>query len=119
MSNQVMLFISDPIVESDVQETVLEVLPDADVHRVEDLTVACDMLAKHKGWAWAVLDVPLETLRAPELQAALKDNLALPVVLSEELDDPGMKDWIFLDPPFSSDMLGDALRRTAPYRSDR
>ncbi|MEM7521848.1 MAG: hypothetical protein AAF307_12525, partial [Pseudomonadota bacterium] len=115
MRNFVLVHVRNGLVESDVVATVSDVLKDASIQVVTTVEAACEMLQRFDGWAWAVLDLEDDELKRDDLRQALERNRALPVVLHEPLNDPEVEDWVFLDPPFNTEMLRAALRRTAPY----
>lgn len=115
MNNNVLVHVSNGIVESDVIATIREVLSNAHIQVVNTVEAACETLRQYDGWAWAVLDMDEQALGSDELRQALAEKQALPVVLAPPLQDPQVSDWVFIDPPFTTHMLQEALRRTAPF----
>lgn len=115
MIYNVLVYVPDGLVEDDVVATVQEVLDRPKVRIVHDLEAACATLGVHKDWAWAVIQVPADQLQCEDLRQAFRQNKALPVVLSEQIDDPEISDWVFLEPPFDTEMLREALEKTRPF----
>ncbi|MEW9921483.1 hypothetical protein AB2B41_17880 [Marimonas sp. MJW-29] len=115
MKKNVLVYVPNGLIEDDVVATVREVHKGAEVKLVENIDAVCKTLSEHRGWAWAVLDAEPEELERADLREALVRNEALPVVLSQRIEDPAISDWVFLDPPFSTEMLRDALDKTRPY----
>ncbi|QUJ77046.1 hypothetical protein KDD17_03145 [Sulfitobacter albidus] len=121
MKKHVLVFISDPILRDDVIETVNEVHPQAQIEIAEDYDQACERLHALDGWAWAIINPELD--RAPidaslkGLGFAMQARAALPVVLSAPVRDTDTQNWIFLEPPFNTPMLRDALLQTLPTQA--
>lgn len=115
MKKNVLVYVPNGLIEEDVIATVQEVHEGADVKIVENIDAVCETLGQHRGWAWAVLDASPEELGRDDLREALLRNEALPVVLGQRIEDPKIADWVFLDPPFTTEMLREALGRTRPY----
>ena len=114
MNDNVLICVSNDIVAEDVVAIVQEAHPSPQIHQVTNIDEVCATLHRHSGWAWAVLEVSSQELARADLREALRLNKALPVVLSPRLDDPEVSSWVFLDPPFNSTMLREALARTCP-----
>lgn len=115
MKNNVLIYVRDGLIEDDIIATVQDVLDNASIRVADSVEAVRTTLESYKGWAWAVVDVPSEVLGREDLRAAFAQNDALPVVLAPKVDDPAVADWVFLDPPFTTDMLREALERTRPY----
>lgn len=114
MKDNVLICMPNGIVADDVVATVSEVHPNPEFRVVRDVDALCATLDRHQGWAWAVLDVPGKDLVRADLRQALSRNHVLPVVFAPRSDDPDLAGWVFLDPPFNSEMLRKALDRTRP-----
>ena len=115
MKKNVLILVEDQFVREDIIECVRDIHPQAKIRIAENVEEARNGLARHEDWAWAILDVPEADLYRDDIRAAIRDRGALPVVLSEPLEDPQMHDWVFLDRPFNSEMLRSALHRTRSH----
>ncbi|MEM6940458.1 MAG: hypothetical protein AAF943_03815 [Pseudomonadota bacterium] len=115
MKTNVLVYVPDGLIEDDIVTTVREVLENATIRFVDSIDAVRATLDSYKDWAWAVIDMSEEDLTRPELREAFAKNNALPVVLSPPVQDPDVSDWVFLDPPFSAEMLREALEKTRPH----
>lgn len=110
MQQHVLVLQRDPVVAADISEIALGLMPQATVHLTETVADACSVLARTPGWIWAVLDGSSEELTLPDLRDALSHHGTLTVALGAPFGGADYADWVFLDPPFTTEGLTGALR---------
>lgn len=114
MAQNVLILERNPIIAQDIHETVLGVLPNAQVKMADAIEDAVTVLANQEDWAWVVLDCKAEELENPDLKAALAQRVRHPVVIHDPIPLDGAEHWIFLEPPFTTTSLENALAATVP-----
>ncbi|KGB81416.1 hypothetical protein JT55_13400 [Rhodovulum sp. NI22] len=117
MCLNVLVLESDPFIAEDIREIVTALEPRAEVHLTESVGHAITLLDQAENWIWAVIDCRSYQLTDPALRVALDQRNLTPVVLNDAAAEARCGGWVFLNKPFSTASLEDALRASSARNS--